>query len=50
MIEIELNVVCKNCGNDLGADMECWGTVTVESCLTCIEDAFHEGLEKGEEA
>jgi hypothetical protein len=43
------NVVCEKCGRDLTAYVRRVGTLEVEPCQTCLDEAHKEGEEEERE-
>ncbi len=46
-INIEMNIKCKQCNNNLEADINFENEITVEPCEICIDAAKNEGFTDG---
>ena len=48
-MELTVNIYCKDCDDELMANDDGDGNVTVEPCATCIKDAQESAKETGKE-
>ena len=52
-VNIDLDVECNECGEDLELSNGRYGRITAEPCETCMkkakDEAYNEGYEKGEQ-